>query len=84
MEHKTERRLIDERVLRHKVGGTKPISASTLSRLIERGVIPAGIKIGPKTIRWYEDTIDARIDEIAAAHEKAGRTSATPLRLGWD
>jgi len=78
------RRLIDERVVRQRVGGSKPISSSTLWRFIKKGVIPAGIKIGPKTIRWYEDTIDARIDEIAAAQEKAGRTSATPLRLGWD
>jgi predicted DNA-binding transcriptional regulator AlpA len=56
--------LIDIKAARRKAGGTKPVHASTLYRLVRRGLLPKPIKIGGSS-RWIEDEFDAALAAMA-------------------
>jgi predicted DNA-binding transcriptional regulator AlpA len=52
-------------------GGTKPLHAATIFRLVKRGVIPAPIKIGPQTSRWIPDECRRALQTMMAKRDAA-------------
>jgi predicted DNA-binding transcriptional regulator AlpA len=54
------RRLITRKDVRAKTNW----SDATLSRRIKAGVFPAPIRMGPRCDRWFEDVVDATIENI--------------------
>ena len=52
-----ERRLITRKRVEVKSG----LKGASLTRAIERGVIPEGLLLGPSTVRWWEHEVDAAL-----------------------
>jgi predicted DNA-binding transcriptional regulator AlpA len=65
-------RLLDIDGVRGKVGGSRPVDASTVYRLIQQGRLPKPVKIGARISRWIEHEIDAAIQRRADARSEAG------------
>ena len=70
MKNNTHSSLLDIIAVKNRVGGTRPVDAATIYRMIARGELPRPIKIGPRLSRWREDEIEAalrRCDEARGA-----------------
>ena len=56
--------LLDRRAVCYLLGGSKPIHASTLWRLVKQGKIPQPIKISVQYRRWQRSEVEAAIDAM--------------------
>ena len=72
-------RLLDMDGVRTKLGGSRPVDASTVYRLIQQGRLPKPLKIGARIARWAEQEIDEAIQRRADARAD-GSKSFAPLR----
>ena len=59
---------LDIRALCRKIGGSRPIDASTVYRKIQAGLLPKPIKLG-RIARWREDEIDQVLRDLADARD---------------
>jgi predicted DNA-binding transcriptional regulator AlpA len=50
--------LLDRRAVCRLLGGSRPINASTIYRLIRRGLLPRPLKLGGSS-RWVRSEIEA-------------------------
>jgi predicted DNA-binding transcriptional regulator AlpA len=57
--------LLDRRAVCRLLGGSRPINASTLYRMIGRRLLPRPIKVGGSS-RWVRSEIEAALAALAA------------------
>lgn len=50
-----------------RIGGTKPIDASTLYRGIKAGRYPRPVKVGPGSSRWLRSEVEACLRQMTEA-----------------
>lgn len=78
-------RLIDIDAVCSKIGGSRPVNASTIYRLMQQGRLPRPIKFSSRLVRWSEREIDEAIQRQADAKVEDGNVSerqAPPRRIG--
>ena len=56
--------LLDRRAVCRLLGGSRPINASTIYRLIRRGLLPRPLKLGGSS-RWVRSEIEAALAALA-------------------